>query len=271
MTEDRALQRQLPSPETQHLAVFLDVDGTLLDIQQTPEAVTVPPELILALDTSHRALSGALALISGRGLAELDRLFAPLVLPAAGLHGLEMRSNGAGSERMPKNDPALAAEVTRLREELAPLSSVLVEDKGSCVALHYRQAPAAEAEVVAAAQTAAARLGTAYHVLAGKMVCEVKPKAMNKGHAVEIFMAEPPFAGRHPVYIGDDVTDEDAFVMVNRLGGTSARVGNDSPTEATTIIADVEALRDWLASLASPKATSAGTRDCGPGRGHGRK
>ncbi len=259
MTGDRVLLGQLPSSETDNLAVFLDVDGTLLDIEHTPEAVTVPPELIPALDNTHQALSGALALISGRPLAELDRLFAPLVLPAAGLHGLEMRPAGIGSERVTQAEPALAAEVTRLREELASLSGVLVEDKGSCVALHYRQVPAAEAEVAAVAQTAAARLGPAYHVLAGKMVYEVKPKAMNKGHAVEIFMADLPFRGRHPVYIGDDITDEDAFVIVNRLGGTSVRVGNETPTKATTIIADIEALRGWLISLAAPKATSAGT------------
>ena len=259
MTEEHTLQRQLPSSKTHDLAVFLDVDGTLLDIQRTPEAVTVPHELIPALDTTHQALSGALALISGRPLAELDRLFAPLVLPAAGLHGLEMRPDGIGSERVTRAEPALAAEVARLREELAPLSGVLVEDKGSCVALHYRQVPAAEAEVAAVAQTAAARLGPAYHVLAGKMVYEVKPKAMNKGHAVEILMADLPFRGRHPVYIGDDITDEDAFVIVNRLGGTSVRVGNESPTEATTIIADVEALRGWLISLAAPRAASAET------------
>ncbi len=102
MTEDRTLLRQLPSSETHDLAVFLDVDGTLLDIQRTPEAVTVPPELIPVLDTTHQVLSGALALISGRPLADLDRLFAPLVLPAAGLHGLEMRPDGRGSERMTK-------------------------------------------------------------------------------------------------------------------------------------------------------------------------
>lgn len=198
-------------------------------------------------------------MISGRPLADLDRLFAPLVLPAAGLHGLEMRPDGIGSERVAETEPALAAEVVRLREELAPLSGVLVEDKGSCVALHYRQVPAAEAEVAAVAETAAARLGPAYHVLAGKMVYEVKPKAMNKGHAVEIFMADLPFRGRHPVYIGDDVTDEDAFAIVNRLGGTSVRVGNDSPTKATTVIADVGVLRGWLVSLAAPKATPAGT------------
>ena len=113
--------------------------------------------------------------------------------------------------------------------------------------------------MAAVAQTAAARLGPAYHVLAGKMVYEVKPKAMNKGHAVEIFMAALPFRGRHPVYIGDDITDEDAFVIVNRLGGTSVRVGNETPTKATTIIADIETLRGWLISLAAPKATSAGT------------
>lgn len=259
MTEDRTPQSQLPSSETNDLSVFLDVDGTLLDIQRTPKAVTVPPELIPTLDITYRALSGALALISGRPLADLDHLFAPLVLPAAGLHGLEMRPDGIGSERVTPAEPALAAEVARLREGLAPLSGVLVEDKCSCVALHYRQVPAAEAEVAAAAETAAMRLGPAYHVLAGKMVYEVKPKAMNKGHAVEIFMADPPFRGRHPVYIGDDITDEDAFVIVNRLGGTSVRVGNESPTEATTIIADVEALRGWLVSLAAPKATSAGT------------
>ncbi len=259
MTGDRVLLGQLPSSETDNLAVFLDVDGTLLDIEHTPEAVTVPPELIPALDNTHQALSGALALISGRPLADLDRLFAPLVLPAAGLHGLEMRPDGRGSERMTKADPHLAAQVARLREELAPLSGVLVEDKGSCVALHYRQAPAAKAEVAAAAQAAAEQLGAAYHVLAGKMVYEVKPKAMNKGHAVEIFMAALPFRGRHPVYIGDDITDEDAFVIVNRLGGTSVRVGNETPTKATTIIADIEALRGWLISLAAPKATSAGT------------
>jgi len=240
--------------DSDKLAVFLDVDGTLLDIRQTPQAVAPPTGLTAVLGAAHQALSGALALVSGRPLADLDRLFAPLVLPAAGLHGLEMRLCGAGAVRRTQADPNLVAEAARLRDALAPLSGVLVEDKGRSVAIHYRQAPAAKAEVAAAARAVAERLGAAYHVLAGKMVCEIKPKSMNKGHAVEIFMAEPPYAGRHPVYVGDDVTDEDAFAVVNRLGGMSVRVGNDAPTEARAAIADTEVLRDWLAALALPAA-----------------
>jgi len=203
-------------------AVFLDFDGTLVDIAPQPEAVIVPPALVATLEHLHTWLGGALALISGRPIEQIDAFLKPLSLPAAGVHGAERR--GADGKVVLLNTHPL--EVV----EAAALSLVhrdhrlRVETKRGSVALHYRQAPELESECVAAMQKAVED-SPGLTLLRGKMVVEAKPGGASKGAAIEAFMAEPPFAGRTPVFVGDDITDEVGFATVQRMKGLGVKVG----------------------------------------------
>jgi len=234
-------------PERQQgWALFLDVDGTLLEIAETPDAVHVPAQLIRTLTDVAQREAGALALISGRSLAQLDRLFAPARFAAAGLHGLERR-DAAGSLIRPRQlDQALNAARQRLAAFVSPHPGLLLEDKGLTLALHYRRAPELEGEVRRVVTALATRLGQGFHVQEGKCVLELKPVGFSKRTAIEAFMREAPFRGRRPVFAGDDVTDEDGFLAVNAMGGYSIRVGNDAPTAAQYRVPNVETLRAWL-------------------------
>lgn len=234
-------------------ALFLDVDGTLLHIVDHPGGVEVNDHLRAVLTRLAPIFDQAVALISGRSIAELDRLFAPLVLPTAGLHGLERRDAAGRIRRL--GDPA---SLDGLRRTLSAFASdhpgVILEDKGRTLALHYRRAPGAEA----AARRLVAELTDGqqerFRVVAGKMVIEIKPRLADKGAALAAFLEEPPFAGRFPVFAGDDVTDEDAFAVVNRLGGHSVRVGDVPETQARYRLHDVNAVIAWLESLPSALA-----------------
>lgn len=241
-------------------ALFLDVDGTLLHLADTPEAVGVSEHLRGVIEALRPLLGGAIALISGRQLDDLDRLFAPLILPAAGLHGLEHRSNG--TETRVLGDPAT---LDRWRRPLGDFASahdgVLLEDKGRALALHYRRAPALAADCRHLVAQLMARFGEGLRVIDGKMVLEIKPRLADKGEAVRSFLAEPPFTGRIPVFVGDDVTDEDAFLAVNALGGYSIRVGDGPKSAARYRLVDVDAVIGWLESL--PRAL--GGNECGNG------
>ncbi len=237
-----------PPPPDPDWAFFFDVDGTLLEIAPTPESVVVPDGLIARLEALRDATGGAVALVSGRPISQLDSIFAPLALPTAGLHGMERR-DGAGVVHPP---PAPAGALARLREDGAALAAahpgMRLEDKKIGIALHYRGAPDAEADVRAFADQVARR-DDGFEALAGKMVMEIRPGGFNKGDAVAQFMAEPPFAGRRPVFVGDDVTDEFGFAKVDELDGVSIHVGADDPSRARWRVPSVPALFDWLGLL----------------------
>lgn len=245
-----------PDPETapaaERWAVFLDVDGTLLVLQARPEQTFVPAPLRDCLDRLSAGLGGAVALISGRSLADLDRLFRPLHLPSAGLHGLERRrGNGEAVEYEE------TAALDHLRPELSRIArdqpGVLMEDKGRAVALHYRGVPEHGPSLVERVRRLARNEGDALSVIDGKMVVEVKPRHADKGSAILAFLDEPPFAGRTPVFLGDDTTDEDGFRAVNRIGGVSVRVGaaGRDGTAATYRLPDEPAVEAWLNRLAA--------------------
>ncbi len=235
----------LPQPD-QRWALFLDVDGTLVEIAPTPDAVKVGRRLVALLGALDASLGGAVALVSGRPIEVLDELFLPLRLAAAGNHGLERRDNGGAVSR-PDIDPSVLdparAAFDRFADERA---GVVVEDKGLSVALHYRLAPEAEDAAAGLAGNLLQALGPEFRIQHGKMMIELRPSGADKGSAIELFMAEPPFAGRVPVFIGDDVTDEDGFDAVNRLGGQSIRVGAADGGVARWRVADIEAVLDWL-------------------------
>ncbi len=250
----------LPAPQADW-ALFLDFDGTLADIAASPCRVSIDPRLPATLAALSDALDGAVALVSGRPLAQLDAILAPLVLPACGLHGLERRRADGSVIRAEGPTAALAAARQRLGAFAATASGVVLEDKGLSLALHYRGAPEREADCRDAAEAALAAGGGELHLLDGKMIFELKPHGANKGSAIEAFLAEAPFAGRVPAFAGDDRTDEDGFDAVNRRGGVTVRVGDGASTRARWRIGTVDELLVWLA--AAPAAIAAATNDDG--------
>lgn len=226
-------------------ALFLDVDGTLVEIAATPEAVRIPEHAIRVLADLQRKLNGAVALVSGRSIAELDGLFGPLRLPAAGIHGAERR-NVSGTVYRRENGASLEPARQLLAAFSAAHAGVLVEDKGLALALHYRGAPELETGARRVATDALAAVGPAFCVQEGKKVVEIKARSNGKGDAIAAFMREPPFHGRVPVFIGDDLTDEDGFDVVNRLGGHSIGVGLDRNSSARWRITNERDVLSWL-------------------------
>jgi trehalose 6-phosphate phosphatase len=229
--------------------LFLDVDGTLLDIASTPDAVEVDETLKALLLRTQRALEGAVALVSGRSIAALDQLFAPQRWPAAGLHGLERR-DAAGSLHLVEvpRDTAFDAARSALEAVAQATPGVLLEDKVRSLALHYRAVPEREPELRRLIHAIADGLGDSYSVLEGKRVLELKPAGVTKADAIRAFLAEPPFVARRPIFVGDDVTDLDGFTAVEHAGGLSVAVGDR--VRAQTRVASPREVRALLADLA---------------------
>jgi trehalose 6-phosphate phosphatase len=231
-------------------ALFLDFDGTLVDIAPQPEAVVVPPALIHMLEQLNQYLRSGVALISGRPIAQIDEFLHPLALPAAGVHGAERRSASGDVTRL--SAPPLDV-VERAALELSQrFPDLRVELKRGSVALHYRQAPQLESHCVEAMQHAVQH-SPGLTLLRGKMVVEAKPGGASKGAAIEAFMGEAPFAGRTPVFVGDDITDEVGFATVQRLRGLGVKVGEGSSV-AWQRIESPQAFRQQLQSALDAKA-----------------
>ncbi|MCJ2133424.1 trehalose-phosphatase [Methylobacterium sp. J-026] len=231
------------------IALFLDFDGTLAEIAPRPDAVVVEPGLVATLERLRGRLGGALAIVTGRPVSVIDGFLAPSRLDAAGLHGVERRLGGAVTGGRAEDHPDLRRQVARLQAESATLADVLIEDKGASVAVHWRLASPDDAERAEALVKAAAEgLGGAYRLQLGKAVGEIVPAQATKAHAIRAFMAEAPYAGRTPVFFGDDRTDEIAFASVNADGGIAVRVG-DGDTVAGRRLPDPAAVRallqDW--------------------------
>ena len=225
--------------------MFLDVDGCLLDFAARPDEVTVPPGLPEALESLSARLQGALALVSGRSLQTLDALFDPLRLPAAGLHGLERRLGDGRVVDTAEPGAELAQVHADARRLADTLPGALVEDKGAAIALHWRQAPEAAGALTGFATGALARL-PGYRLQAGDHVVELRPAQADKGDAIAAFLDEPPFFGRHPVFAGDDLTDEHGFDLVNDRGGLSVLVGARQHSSARHGLAGPADVRAWL-------------------------
>lgn len=238
------------------IALFLDVDGTLLEIAAAPQAVSVPDDLRERLRALFIAGGGAVALVSGRAITDLDALFAPLTLPCAGLHGFEHRgTSGAYCRRPLPSAAALEAARGAMLDLARRHPGLLVEDKRFALALHYRNAPQLEDAVLKAMKEVAGRLAGELELQRGKMVAELRPAGATKAEAVAAFLEEAPFAGRLPIFIGDDLTDEPAFELVNRLAGLSVLVGARR-SAARARLTDVAAVRGWLAQLQADSAAA---------------
>ncbi len=242
------MQTSAPPPSLDW-CLFLDVDGTLIDFTDTPFDSHVSEELKSRLLRVSERLDGALALVSGRSISRLDLLFAPLRLPSAGLHGVERRKATGALHGASFTDSQLDRARTALTALVAANPGTLLEDKGRTIAVHYRLAPHAEPQVREAVTAIAAALGTHYHVQGGSMMLEIKPQGFTKGGAIEAFMQEPPFSGRTPVFVGDDLPDLDGFRVVEALGGISIGVGDR--VQGQYRFDDPAAVNRWLEGIAA--------------------
>ena len=240
------ITRRMP-PFSGDWAFFLDVDGTLLEYAAQPREVRVERELLQLLERLRAAAGGAVALISGRSVQDVDALFAPLAFPLAGLHGTECRGADGTMRRHTPPLEKLGRAAADLVQLTAAHSGLVLENKGMALALHYRQVPGLRILAEREMRACAAALGDAFELQMGKFVVEIKPSGKDKGSAIAEFCAESPFAGRRPVFIGDDLTDEPGFAVVNRIGGHSVKVG-PGITRARWHLSDAAAVRRWLAS-----------------------
>ena len=239
--------RPPPPPLAIDCALFLDIDGTLAEFARVPDAVRIDHAIAAALPRLLHDLGGAVALVTGRAITSADLLFPGLKLPIAGQHGCERR-NAAGTIHLHAPVKATQARLRKLLRGLAKRHpQLLLEDKGASLALHYRSAPQLAA-IVHRTLRRSLRNGAdyaGYALQAGKMLVEVRPEGRDKGTAIDDFMAEEPFAGRLPVFVGDDLTDEHGFAVVERLGGWTIKVG-PGRTAARFRLADSAAVKRWL-------------------------
>ncbi len=245
----RSANRLLPPVNriADHCALFLDFDGTLTNLERRPDQVVVDGGLLYLLDELYVATAGATAVVSGRSIEDLDAMLAPLCLPVAGIHGAQRRQADGTVEKCAI--PATLVWQTRmsLRMRLRRFEGLCIEDKGCAFAVHYRGATAVPLSRLRAELDAlAAGSRGMFEVLEGAEILELRPRACNKGAALASFMSEAPFAGRLPIYIGDDPTDMAAFVAVARAGGMAIAVG--SRVTAPWWLPDPAAVRAWLRS-----------------------
>ena len=236
-------------PALHECALLLDIDGTLLDMAPTPREVWVPPELATSLGRLLQLTNGAMALVSGRSINDIDLIFAPMQFPAVGGHGAEMRLSPE-NESVASHAPPLDKELKRRLAAIAKLSpGILLEDKGYSLALHYRLAPHAEQAIYDAVSAIRADLPNApLEVLPGKFVCEIKYAGVTKATGVIELMNHAPFSGRRPVFLGDDVTDETVFAIMPGMGGLAFSVGRHAQGVAGHF-GEPNDVRAWLSQL----------------------
>lgn len=236
----------LPPELSASAALFLDFDGTLAPIAARPQDVRVPPWVLPSLQALATRLQGALAIVSGRPIEQLDAFLAPLHLAAAGAHGAEWRDAAGRLSHQRAAPPRHVVECAR--RLVAQHTGLLLEPKTSGLSLHYRARPELEAlcrDALVASLAAAPADALRWEWLHGHCVFELKQRAVSKGVAVTALLSQPPFAGRQPVFVGDDVTDEDGIHAVQAAGGFGVRVGA-GPTQARYRLGDTEAVGHWL-------------------------
>jgi trehalose 6-phosphate phosphatase len=236
-------------PHLDKCALLFDIDGTLIDLAPTPDGIFIPPELPGQLAALWRRTSGALALVSGRMISDIDQITKPIKLPAVGGHGAEMRLLASGEVQaapVKPMDPHLKRRFTAIANFSA---GILIEDKGYSVALHYRLAPQAERYIFSSVAAIQADLPDApIEVLNGKFVVEIKYEGFSKATAVRELMQQPPFAGRRPIFLGDDVTDETVFAIMPDIDGIAYSVGRKAQGVAGHFDAPND-VRQWLAQM----------------------
>lgn len=247
MTQAAYEHSTLPALSGGLYAFFFDVDGTLAAIQPRPEDVFIPEAVRSHLQQLSDLCHGALALVSGRPIAQLDQLAAPLKVPAAGVHGAERRNVQGDIQRATLDADVEQALRQQLQSAIDQWPGTQLEVKGMAFALHYRQAMQYEQAILQLAEQAVARF-PALALQPGKCVVEIKPQGIDKGAAIDAFMREVPFTGRIPVFVGDDLTDEKGFLVVNAMQGISVKIGEGS-SQARYRLKGVDEVYHWLEQL----------------------
>lgn len=237
-------------PNLAETALFFDFDGTLCALAPTPDAVALAPEVPALLTLLRKRTANAVAIVTGRPIADIDHFLAPLTLPIAGSHGAERRGLDGAIEQIGFGDPRLLQLQQDMKVFVADHAGLLLESKGAGLALHFRAAPQWAGLVEQTLTDAIAPHGGAFVLQPGKMVFEVKPKGVDKGIAIRRFMEDAPFSGRVPLFAGDDLTDEKGFAVVNAIGGLSVKIG-DGETIAGLRLESVDAFIAWLTRVAA--------------------
>ena len=236
------------------LALFLDIDGTLAPIAPTPDQARIPIHTLVLVHALFLQLQGAVAIVSGRSIKDIDAMCAPYIFPAAALHGLEMRF---GEERLVASafgSAALEPARSVIQGMHIAYPNLVIEDKGLSIAVHYRQAPLMGDIVLSHLQALLDEAPEKLSLQQGKMVVELRLKGGSKGMAITHFMTTPAFAGRVPLFVGDDQTDEEGFRAVNALGGISIKIGNGESV-AKHRFETIELFHDWLVVLVARLTT----------------
>jgi trehalose 6-phosphate phosphatase len=240
--------RHLPDPA--HAAYLLDMDGTLIDIAPTPDQVVVPSSLISTLQALRGKCGDAVAVVTGRPVAQVEALLGDGPYAVAGEHGAALRRSPGAATALLTLPHVPLAWIEAAQSIVAAHPGTLFEPKAHGLVLHYRGAPTAAAALRTALEDMLRRQPGVFVLLAAKMAWEIRARGVDKGEAVRALMEEPPFAGRVPVFVGDDVTDEDGIRAAEALGGMGLRVGSD--------FADAGAVRAWLANIAAGTFKPAG-------------
>ncbi len=239
-------ERRPPPALHDNNALFLDVDGTLVAFADRPDQVHLPPQVRESLTRLQQRLGGALALVSGRPLHQIDELFAPLLLPAAGLHGLQVRSSADAQAAMPEDTSPWLHDLHQRAQQLAHAHpGLFVEEKGQGLALHWRTAPDSAQTATEFAHAQLQHL-PGYRLQPGNHVIEFVREGCDKGSALQTLMGKPPFAGRQPVFVGDDLTDESGFAAVRNAAGWGVLVGERADSHAEYSLPDIHAVHTWL-------------------------
>ncbi|MDQ3672839.1 MAG: trehalose-phosphatase [Gemmatimonadota bacterium] len=255
----------MPAPHVRW-AYFFDIDGTLADLAPTPSEIRLEHDLHQLIRGLYTDTGGALALISGRSIEDVDSIFGQPRLPVAGHHGLERRDAAGKISRHDATSEKLELARARLSAAVSRHHGLTLEDKGLSLALHYRAAPALASFAHRIMRGVYADMGPEYAILTGKRIIELKPSGKDKGEAVLEFMGEDPFRGRTPVFVGDDLTDEHGFAVVNSLGGHSIKVGAGR-TAARWRVSDVRSVRLWLEEAKTGNLNDPTTAPVSPLRG----
>jgi trehalose 6-phosphate phosphatase len=243
MRENDTLAYNFPEPN-RHWALFLDLDGTLLDIAETPDAIVVPQMLVPSLSAAATWLGGALAIVSGRKLHDIDGIVSPLVLPCAGEHGADIRLPDGTIKRADLESAVPEAWKSHIVSAAKCWPGVVVESKVFNITVHFRQAPERRDEIRELLWHTIQDNTSGFEILSAHMAYELRHRSLTKGSAVFAFLRQQPFAGRIPVFVGDDVTDEDGFRAVKELGGIALRVSDAFGGRPANV-------RHWLQSLPS--------------------
>jgi len=243
-----------PIDDLEHCCIFLDFDGTLVEIEDHPDDVRVDASTLRFVEKLSGKVGGALALISGRDIDVVDRLLHPLVLPVAGVHGLQRR-DAAGRLHTPVIDQRVVEAIANdIESTFSEEPGVVIEKKTGAVALHYRLRPDFETRCVALAEKIVSDRFE-LHLIKGKMICEIRIDGNDKAAVIEAFLAERPFRGRKPIFAGDDISDESGFSAVNACGGVSIKIGG-GPSSAKFRAESVAELHNWFEGLPTAARTS---------------